>query len=258
MRAPPQPSSTPTVLKSASASISAVWTSRSKSCMVRRFDRPGAAALRLRGSFGTRGAPPASAVSAGPAMVNVRGVKTMPSWLSWPSWLHIEQRPLLARIVVALGVFLLVPALARRFRLPGLVGLILAGIALGPSGLGLWSQDRLVLDVLAEAIHREPIVGASLAGISVNRAVHGSEAKAHFETLGTPCSSRRSPSSSGWSWTCGPRPRRRSSSTREVGIQNRVPPRAPPFRLISRVAAWVSTPAIPFDATQPLTENWSL
>src|SRR5262245_26410397 len=47
----------------------------------------------------------------------------------------MTQLPALARFAIALMVFLLVPALCRRIRIPAVVGLIAAGIGLGPSGL---------------------------------------------------------------------------------------------------------------------------
>ena len=47
----------------------------------------------------------------------------------------LTRLPLLARFAIALLVILTVPPLFQRFRLPGAVGLLLAGVALGPSGL---------------------------------------------------------------------------------------------------------------------------
>jgi Kef-type K+ transport system membrane component KefB len=43
--------------------------------------------------------------------------------------------PLLVRFALVLAIFLLVPPLCRRIRIPAAVGLLLAGVALGPSGL---------------------------------------------------------------------------------------------------------------------------
>jgi Kef-type K+ transport system membrane component KefB len=45
------------------------------------------------------------------------------------------QLPLLVRFALILAIFLLVPPLCRRLRMPPGVGLLLAGVALGPSGL---------------------------------------------------------------------------------------------------------------------------
>jgi Kef-type K+ transport system membrane component KefB len=43
--------------------------------------------------------------------------------------------PLLVRCAIIMAIFLLVPPLCRRARMPAVVGLLLAGVALGPSGL---------------------------------------------------------------------------------------------------------------------------
>jgi Kef-type K+ transport system membrane component KefB len=43
--------------------------------------------------------------------------------------------PLLVRFALVMAIFLLIPPLCRRVRIPAAVGLILAGVALGPSGL---------------------------------------------------------------------------------------------------------------------------
>jgi Kef-type K+ transport system membrane component KefB len=52
-----------------------------------------------------------------------------------PSQEPIVQLPLLVRFALVLAIFLLVPPACRRLRIPGAVGLLLAGVALGPSGL---------------------------------------------------------------------------------------------------------------------------
>jgi len=58
--------------------------------------------------------------------------------------------PLLIRFLVALSLFTLVPTLCQRVRLPGVVGLILAGVLLGGSGLRLWPDQAPVMDLFAE------------------------------------------------------------------------------------------------------------
>jgi Kef-type K+ transport system membrane component KefB len=45
--------------------------------------------------------------------------------------------PTLTRFAIALAVFLFVPKVSERFRLPAVVGLLAAGVVLGPSGLGV-------------------------------------------------------------------------------------------------------------------------
>jgi Kef-type K+ transport system membrane component KefB len=58
--------------------------------------------------------------------------------------------PPLARFAIGLVVFLLVPALCRRIRLPAVVGLLIAGVALGPSGLQLAPKHGPVADFFAD------------------------------------------------------------------------------------------------------------
>ena len=48
-------------------------------------------------------------------------------------------------VAVAMAVFLLVPLLAERFGVPGIIGLIVAGAALGPHGLGVLARDRTIV-----------------------------------------------------------------------------------------------------------------
>jgi Kef-type K+ transport system membrane component KefB len=48
---------------------------------------------------------------------------------------YASHLPLLARFAIALLVFLTMPALCRRIRLPAVVGLLAAGVLFGPSGL---------------------------------------------------------------------------------------------------------------------------
>ncbi|HZM01266.1 MAG TPA: cation:proton antiporter [Planctomycetota bacterium] len=58
--------------------------------------------------------------------------------------------PQLVRFLVGISLFTFVPSLCRRVRVPGIVGLILAGILLGTSGLHLWPDQAPVLDLFAE------------------------------------------------------------------------------------------------------------
>jgi Kef-type K+ transport system membrane component KefB len=57
--------------------------------------------------------------------------------------------PLLVRFAVILAIFLLVPPLSRRLRIPPAVGLLLAGVALGPSGLHTLPQAAPVAEFFA-------------------------------------------------------------------------------------------------------------
>jgi Kef-type K+ transport system membrane component KefB len=52
-----------------------------------------------------------------------------------PAQEPIVHLPLLVRFALIMAIFLLIPPLCRRVRLPPVVGLLLAGVALGPSGL---------------------------------------------------------------------------------------------------------------------------
>ena len=58
--------------------------------------------------------------------------------------------PLLVRFSIVLAIFLLVPPACKRLRLPAAVGLILAGIALGPSGLHTLPNAAPVAEFFAE------------------------------------------------------------------------------------------------------------
>jgi Kef-type K+ transport system membrane component KefB len=58
--------------------------------------------------------------------------------------------PLLVRFALVLAIFLLTPPLCRRLRIPPAVGLLLAGIALGPSGLHTLPNAAPVAEFFAE------------------------------------------------------------------------------------------------------------
>src|SRR6516162_4001347 len=62
----------------------------------------------------------------------------------------LVQLPLLVRFALVLAIFLLVPPLCRRLRLPPAVGLLLAGVALGPSGLHTLPDAAPVAEFFAE------------------------------------------------------------------------------------------------------------
>jgi Kef-type K+ transport system membrane component KefB len=62
----------------------------------------------------------------------------------------IVHLPLLARFAIVLAIFLLVPPLCRRLRVPAGVGLLLAGVALGPSGLHTLPKAAPVAEFFAE------------------------------------------------------------------------------------------------------------
>jgi Kef-type K+ transport system membrane component KefB len=73
----------------------------------------------------------------------------IPSMLAF-SRVTILQLPILVRFALVMAIFLLVPPLCRRVRLPACVGLLLAGVALGPSGLHTIPQSAPVAGFFAE------------------------------------------------------------------------------------------------------------
>ena len=58
--------------------------------------------------------------------------------------------PPLARFAIGLIIFLLVPTLCRRVRLPAVVGLLAAGVLVGPNGLNLAPRNGHVADFFAD------------------------------------------------------------------------------------------------------------
>lgn len=61
----------------------------------------------------------------------------------------VQEEPILS-FALLLGVILVVPPLFERLRLPGLVGLLVAGIALGPQGLNLLTSELPTVQLLSE------------------------------------------------------------------------------------------------------------
>src|SRR6516165_2728121 len=62
----------------------------------------------------------------------------------------LTRLPLLVRCGIVMGVFLLIPPLCRRARTPAVVGLLLAGVALGPSGLHVLPKSDPIGEFFAE------------------------------------------------------------------------------------------------------------
>ena len=58
--------------------------------------------------------------------------------------------PPLTKFAIGMGVILVVPPLARRVHLPPVVGLLLSGIVVGSHGIGLFGEDRPVVEFLAD------------------------------------------------------------------------------------------------------------
>jgi Kef-type K+ transport system membrane component KefB len=67
-----------------------------------------------------------------------------------PAQEPIVHLPLLVRFALVLSIFLLIPPLCRRLRIPPGVGLLLAGVALGPSGLHTLPHAAPVAEFFAE------------------------------------------------------------------------------------------------------------
>jgi Kef-type K+ transport system membrane component KefB len=62
----------------------------------------------------------------------------------------VVQLPLLVRFAIIMAIFLLIPPLCRWVRIPAAVGLLLAGVALGPSGLHTLPNAAPVAEFFAE------------------------------------------------------------------------------------------------------------
>jgi Kef-type K+ transport system membrane component KefB len=67
-----------------------------------------------------------------------------------PAQEPVVHLPLLVRFALILAIFLLIPPLCRRLRIPPGVGLLLAGVALGPSGLHTLPNAAPVAEFFAE------------------------------------------------------------------------------------------------------------
>jgi Kef-type K+ transport system membrane component KefB len=63
---------------------------------------------------------------------------------------QLTQLPLLARVAIVLVVLLAVPRLCQRIRLPAVVGLLAAGVVLGPSGLHIVPKHAEVAQFFSE------------------------------------------------------------------------------------------------------------
>src|ERR1700759_4099478 len=63
---------------------------------------------------------------------------------------HVLALPNLAKFAIAIAVIVGIPALARRGRVPEMVGLLLFGVILGPHVLDLFGQNRPIANFFAE------------------------------------------------------------------------------------------------------------
>ncbi len=64
--------------------------------------------------------------------------------------LHALSLPPLARFALLLGIFFLIPRLSSRVHVPGMVGLLLTGVVIGPHVLGLFKENRPIADFFAD------------------------------------------------------------------------------------------------------------
>ncbi len=63
---------------------------------------------------------------------------------------HVLALPPLAKFAVVIAVIVTVPMVARRIRIPEMVGLLLFGVVLGPHVLGFFGEDRPTANFFAE------------------------------------------------------------------------------------------------------------
>jgi len=73
-----------------------------------------------------------------------------PRNLAMESLLTFLREEPIGSFAVLLAVILIVPQLFERLRLPGLLGLLAAGIALGPNGLHLLQSEEPVMELLSD------------------------------------------------------------------------------------------------------------
>src|SRR3954468_13780143 len=63
---------------------------------------------------------------------------------------HVASLSPLSRFAVALAFIFAIPPMSRRLRLPSVVGLLVAGIVLGPYALDVFGKERPVADFMAD------------------------------------------------------------------------------------------------------------
>jgi Na+:H+ antiporter len=81
---------------------------------------------------------------------------------------HLLTLPLLTKFAIMLAVVVGVPSLSQRLRLPAAVGLLLAGLAIGPHGVGLVGDKRPIADFMGEV---GKLLLMFMAGLEVNLAL---------------------------------------------------------------------------------------
>ena len=63
---------------------------------------------------------------------------------------HAVALPSIAKFALAMAIIVGIPALSRRIRIPGVVGLLLSGVVIGPHVLRLFAEHHPIMDFLAE------------------------------------------------------------------------------------------------------------
>ena len=63
---------------------------------------------------------------------------------------HAAALPHLANFALGMMIIWGVPLLSRRVHLPGIVGLLLSGVVIGPHVLGIFGEQRPVVDFFAD------------------------------------------------------------------------------------------------------------
>jgi Kef-type K+ transport system membrane component KefB len=81
---------------------------------------------------------------------------------------HLLTLPLLTKFAIMMAVIVGVPALSRRLRLPAAVGLLLAGLVIGPHGFDVIGDKRPIVDFLGEI---GKLLLMFMAGLEVNLAL---------------------------------------------------------------------------------------
>ena len=64
--------------------------------------------------------------------------------------MHVQHLTPLAKFAIAIAVFVGIPQLARRIRIPDMAGLLLFGVVLGPHVLGVFGENRPTAEFFAE------------------------------------------------------------------------------------------------------------
>src|SRR5499427_2537777 len=63
---------------------------------------------------------------------------------------HVASLPPMVRFIIALAFIFIMPPLSRRLKLPAVVGLLFAGILLGPHVLDIFGKERPVADFMSQ------------------------------------------------------------------------------------------------------------